>query len=115
MTDLWSYIRLFTAWLDAKNGRSDHEVTLRLAKLIEEAGEVVQAHLGMLGQNPRKGVTHTVDDVAEELCDVVTTALTALCSLPGLERKPEEILQERVERRAELLRHLKEAEADACP
>lgn len=35
----------------------------------------------MTGQNPRKGVTHTREDVADELCDVAITALTALASV----------------------------------
>lgn len=35
----------------------------------------------MQGQNPRKGVTHTTTDVADELCDVIVTAAVALASL----------------------------------
>lgn len=35
----------------------------------------------MLGQNPRKGVTHTRDEVAAELADVAFTALVAIASL----------------------------------
>jgi NTP pyrophosphatase (non-canonical NTP hydrolase) len=70
-----------TAWLDAHNGRSQHEVTHRILKLVEEVGEVAQAPIGQLGQNPRKGVTHSRDDVAAELADVVVTAPVALHSL----------------------------------
>jgi NTP pyrophosphatase (non-canonical NTP hydrolase) len=50
-------------------------------KLTEEAGEVTQAVIGTLGQNPRKGVTHTWDDVQAELCDVMFTAMVALATL----------------------------------
>jgi hypothetical protein len=40
---------------------------------------------GPLGQNPRKGITHTWDDVQAELCDVMFTAMVALTTLtlPG--------------------------------
>lgn len=77
----WSTIRELVAWLDGQNGRTDQEVTHRILKLAEEVGEVAQARIGMIGQNPRKGVSHTREDVADELCDVVVTALVALTSL----------------------------------
>lgn len=77
----WSTIRDLVAWLDEQNGRSQQEVTLRLLKLTEEAGEVAQAWIGVQGQNPRKGVTHTAADVADELCDVIVTAVVALASV----------------------------------
>ena len=56
-------------------------------KLTEEAGEVTQAVTGTLGQNPRKGVTHTWDDVQAELCDVMFTAMVALTTLTPDARK----------------------------
>ncbi|OKI16799.1 hypothetical protein A6A07_11280 [Streptomyces sp. CB03911] len=71
-------IRNLVDWLDRANGTSDHETTLRVLKLVEEAGEVAQARIGQLGQNPRKGQTHTATDVADELCDLVVTALVTL-------------------------------------
>ncbi|MBW8740733.1 MAG: MazG-like family protein [Streptomyces turgidiscabies] len=79
--DQWTTIRDLTAWLDATNGRSPQETTLRVLKLTEEVGEVAQAWIGVTGQNPRKGVTHTREDVADELCDVIVTALVALSSV----------------------------------
>ena len=54
---------------------------LRMLKLSEEVGEAAQAVIGATGQNPRKGVTHTWQDVESELCDVVITALVALRTL----------------------------------
>jgi NTP pyrophosphatase (non-canonical NTP hydrolase) len=77
----WDTIRDLVTWLDATNGRDEQEITLRLMKLSEEVGEVVQAWIGVTGQNPRKGVTHTADDVQAELCDVIITAAVALGSI----------------------------------
>ncbi|MGW6288301.1 MazG-like family protein [Streptomyces sp. NPDC055107] len=79
--DHWSTIRNLVAWLDEQNGRSQQEITLRILKLGEETGEVAQAWIGVLGQNPRKGVTHRRVDVADELCDVIVTASVALASI----------------------------------
>lgn len=78
MTADWDTIRRLVAWLDQANGTGEHETAMRLMKLTEEAGEVMQAYIGTVGQNPRKGVTHTRADVADELCDVIVTAMVAL-------------------------------------
>ncbi|WP_051830916.1 MULTISPECIES: MazG-like family protein [Streptomyces] len=51
---------------------------LQVVKIQEEAGEVAEALLGVLGANPRKGVSHTVTDLQSELCDVITAAMVAL-------------------------------------
>nr|WP_280889306.1 MazG-like family protein [Streptomyces sp. LBL] len=75
MDELW-------AWLDANRANGgDQGLLLRMLKLSEEVGEVAQAVIGATGQNPRKGVTHTWEDVQGELCDVVITALVALRTL----------------------------------
>lgn len=79
--DQWTTIRELTTWLDTQNGRTQQEITLRLLKLVEEAGEVAQAWIGTIGQNPRKGTTHTTTDVADELVDVIVTAAVALTSI----------------------------------
>lgn len=79
--ELFALVRRSTAWLDATNGDSEAEVRLRILKVMEEAGEVAQAVIGAAGQNPRKGRTHDVDDIARELVDVAVTALVALQSL----------------------------------
>ncbi|MEU8902144.1 MazG-like family protein [Streptomyces mirabilis] len=79
----WATIRGLVDWLDEANGRTDEEITLRILKLAEETGEVGQAWIGVRGQNPRKGVTHTREDVADELCDVIVTAAVALASMLG--------------------------------
>ncbi|WP_327039646.1 MazG-like family protein [Micromonospora maris] len=89
MTDLFDLAALVTARLDAVNGRSREEIGLRILKVTEESGEVAAAWIGTIGQNPRKGVTHTTDDVAAELADVVLTALVAITSL---DRDPRDVV-----------------------
>jgi len=56
----------------------DVGVEVRLMKLSEEVGEVMQAYIGVMGANKRKGRSHTGHDVAKELADVVITAMVAL-------------------------------------
>ncbi|MFJ9564817.1 MazG-like family protein [Streptomyces fuscichromogenes] len=80
--DIWTSVEDLWTWLDA-NRRHGGEtgLVLRMLKLTEEVGEVAQAVIGATGQNPRKGITHTWEDVQGELCDVVITALVALRTL----------------------------------
>jgi hypothetical protein len=54
---------------------------MRILKVTEEVGEVTGPPRSVLGQNPRKGTTHTAEDVADELCDVIVTAMVALGSV----------------------------------
>jgi len=77
----WAVIGGIVDWLDRENGRSENQITLRMLKITEEAGEVAQAWIGSFGQNPRKGVSHTQADVQNELCDVIVTAAVALASI----------------------------------
>jgi NTP pyrophosphatase (non-canonical NTP hydrolase) len=77
--DLWAGIDTLWTWVDTNQPQSGQEaLLLGLLKLQEEVGEVAQAVIGATGQNPRKGTTHTWEDVEGELCDVVITALVAL-------------------------------------
>ncbi|MEV0993450.1 hypothetical protein [Nonomuraea sp. NPDC050202] len=82
-TDLWEHVTAAVDWLNAANGRSEQQTALQILKITEEAGEAAAAYIGLTGQNPRKGVTHTVEDVAGELCDIVITALVALAAVTG--------------------------------
>ena len=50
----------------------------RVGKVIEELGESIRALIGFTGQNPRKKMTHTLDDLFEELADTALTALFAM-------------------------------------
>lgn len=92
----WDTVDRLVDWLDgASTLPPDTERLLRVMKLSEEVGETAQAVTGVLGQNPRKGVTHTWQDVEAELCDVILTAMVALTTLNPDARK---VFAERVER-----------------
>jgi NTP pyrophosphatase (non-canonical NTP hydrolase) len=75
----WETVEQLVAWLDGHSSRDPQtERLLRIMKLSEEVGEVAEAVIGALGQNPRKGVTNGWDGVESELCDVILTAMVAL-------------------------------------
>lgn len=78
---IWDAARRWQRFLDDRNGTGPLEIACRIMKVTEEAGEVNQAWIGLLGQNPRKGVTHTTEDVVGELADVAFAALVAIASL----------------------------------
>ncbi|MER6359541.1 MazG-like family protein [Kitasatospora sp. NPDC001527] len=79
---IWESVDHMVAWLDEESPLPPREERLaRILKLSEEVGEVSAAVIGVTGQNPRKGVTHSWEDVQHELCDVVFTALVALRTL----------------------------------
>lgn len=76
--------------------RVDHSgAEVRLIKLVEEIGEVGNAYIGVVGANKRKGVYADSDRVAEELCDVVITAMVALHDWTG---NPEALLKAKVQK-----------------
>ena len=50
----------------------------RVAKASEEAGEAIDALIGITGQNPRKGVYGSMDDLLDELADVALTGMYAI-------------------------------------
>lgn len=58
----------------------DASDAFRLMKLSEEVGEVMEAYIGYEGANKRKagGKQYTELSVANELCDVIITAMVAL-------------------------------------
>ncbi|MEQ8146215.1 MazG-like family protein [Streptomyces sp. OP7] len=57
---LWESIDGLCGWLDANSPVDGPErLLMRVLKLSEEVGEVAQALVGVTGQNPRKGVTHS--------------------------------------------------------
>jgi hypothetical protein len=84
-TQITNDIRAISIWVDDGNSAlsPDALVWCRLAKVAEEFGEVVEAHNGATGQNPRKGATHTRAHVIDELLDVAVAALGAVEHLTG--------------------------------
>ncbi|MFJ6659656.1 MazG-like family protein [Streptomyces sp. NPDC091377] len=82
-TTTWDQICRIREWLDdetPQTGDEDRRL-LRILKISEEVGEVAEALHGALAANPRKGASHTWDDVRKELCDVAVTTLVALATL----------------------------------
>lgn len=91
----WDRIGLIRQWLDdeaPQAGGGDRRL-LRVLKISEEVGEVAEALHGALGANPRKGASHTWDDVRKELVDVAVTTLVALATLS---EEPEKLFDERL-------------------
>jgi hypothetical protein len=78
----WDTVGSLVTWLDENSPLTpEADRLLRIMKIGEEVGETNQAVIGVLGQNPRKGVTHTWEDVHAELSDVILTAMVALSTL----------------------------------
>ncbi|MEU5834436.1 MazG-like family protein [Streptomyces diacarni] len=78
----WTSVNMIRQWLDdeaAPSGEQDRRL-LRVLKIGEEYGEVAEALHGALGANPRKGASHSWEDVDKELCDVIVTAMVALAT-----------------------------------
>lgn len=102
MTDIFVNVATLTKWLDDSNPPGLHEDSMRVLKLVEEAGEAAAAYIGMVGQNPRKGVTHNLVNLLEELADVAITAMCAMQhfthDIDGTRQLIEEKLENAVER-----------------
>lgn len=79
--DLFAAIPTLVAWHDAHAGRDREQLGLRVGKAMQEAGEAYDAWQGYVGNNPRKGVYASLDDVVGELADTVLAALIAIESL----------------------------------
>lgn len=75
----WDQINRLRGWLDDEAGeQTERERTLlRVLKI----GEVSEALHGALGANPRKGTSHSWEDVRKELVDVAVTTFVALATL----------------------------------
>jgi NTP pyrophosphatase (non-canonical NTP hydrolase) len=74
---MWDEAGRIAEWL------GEVPVEAQLLKLSEEVGEVAAAYLGVTGLNPRKGVTHTTDELVNEVADVIITACVAIVRLTG--------------------------------
>lgn len=63
--------------LDGLDQRDRYTEALRVAKIVEEAGEAMQALIAYHHTNPRKP-SGSIEDVIKELCDVALTAKVAV-------------------------------------
>ncbi|MFF9915083.1 MazG-like family protein [Streptomyces sp. NPDC013457] len=101
MDQTWDGVRKLRGWLDEKDQAAAGDVRLlRVLKIGEEFGEAAEAITGALGANPRKDNSHTWEDVAKELCDVIVTAQVALLTINP---EAEKVLDARVQRLLERL------------
>lgn len=100
--ELGQHVAKISRWMDESEsyqGISDEAALWRRCmKTSEEVGEVFEAISGTLGENPRKGVTHTEDDIIEELLDVALAALGAIEHMTGNEGWSEQLLYDKVGR-----------------
>ncbi|MDJ0460425.1 MazG-like family protein [Streptomyces sp. H27-C3] len=97
----WTTIARLVEWLDKESSTSlspAESRLLRILKITEEAGEVAEAVHGAMGSNPRKGASHSWDDVQSELVDVILTGMVALYTITPDAPK---IFAERIEHIAE--------------
>ncbi|MFC8920651.1 MazG-like family protein [Streptomyces sp. NPDC057116] len=80
---VWDGVERLREWLDAEAApaTAGDVRLLRVLKIGEEYGEVAEALHGALGANPRKGASHTWQDVEQELCDVIVTSMVALATI----------------------------------
>lgn len=74
-------------WIDSSPNYRDlpEEAALwrRVVKVQSEGNEAVDALYGLLGENPRKGVTHERADLVRELLDAALAALAAVEHVTG--------------------------------
>jgi NTP pyrophosphatase (non-canonical NTP hydrolase) len=92
----WDQVQRLRRWLDEEvppTAAGDVRL-LRILKISEEMGEVAEAYHGATGANPRKGLSHTFDDVNKELADVIVTAMVALATTA---EKPGKLLTEHLD------------------
>ncbi|MFJ3921890.1 MazG-like family protein [Streptomyces sp. NPDC090022] len=82
MDDVWKTIGalsdLFADRDTARGVPAEEQWTLQVLKIGEEFGEAAQAVIGVRGTNPRKGTSHSWEDVHDEVADTAITALVAL-------------------------------------
>ncbi|MEU8782036.1 MazG-like family protein [Streptomyces sp. NPDC048637] len=83
--DIWETVgrlaRLFEAHDGARGLGQAQQWTLQVLKIAEETGEASQAVIGARGTNPRKGDSHTWQDVHAEVADVIITGMVALARM----------------------------------
>lgn len=83
LTELLDAVALVDAHIDAATAADYRAQPLaahwaRVTKVCSEAGEVMDALSAWTGENPRKGVCGTLDDLLGELGDTVSAGLCAI-------------------------------------
>lgn len=95
-------IAAISKWIDGFKSYEglDPEAHLwrRVTKVGAEAGEVFDAMSGYTGENPRKGQTHTINDVIEELLDTAVAALGAVEHITGNQGQSVLLLSDKIKR-----------------
>ncbi|OKK17336.1 hypothetical protein AMK16_20985 [Streptomyces sp. CB00455] len=85
MTASWDTITALADRFDAADAElglpPEESHLLQVLKIGEEFGEAAQAVIGAKGTNPRKGRSHSWEDVHDEVCDVVITGMVALARM----------------------------------
>ncbi|MGW0994713.1 MazG-like family protein [Streptomyces sp. NPDC002520] len=83
--DTWPTISALADHFNANHAAlglpAEEGYTLQVLKIGEEFGEAAQAVIGARGTNPRKGHSHTWDDVHAEVADTAITSLVALARM----------------------------------
>jgi hypothetical protein len=83
-TEYWPLlIESIDLWLDRDVAGTYQDQPLaqdwaRVAKVAEETGEAIDRLIALTGQNPRKGVCGTREELLGELADVALTAILAM-------------------------------------
>ncbi|WP_223182512.1 MULTISPECIES: MazG-like family protein [unclassified Streptomyces] len=72
---------LFGAFDGGRGIAAEEQWTLQVLKLAEEVGEAAQAVVGARATNPRKGRSHSWEQVQEEVADVVITGMVTLARM----------------------------------
>ncbi|MFF2940141.1 hypothetical protein ACFVSQ_09895 [Streptomyces niveus] len=78
MNDLWPRIEKLRTWLDDNAAPTSGTGWPGVFNVMEDLGAVSEAMHGATGTNPRKGQSHTWDDVDKKLRDVIASSNAAL-------------------------------------
>ncbi|WP_381793051.1 hypothetical protein [Streptomyces niveus] len=89
MDATWRRIERLRTWLDDNAAPVGDAGWPGAFRVMEELGAVAEAMHGAAGTNPRKGQSHTWDDVDKKLCDVVTASRDALATRTPDAAKPD--------------------------
>ncbi|WP_063788568.1 NUDIX domain-containing protein [Streptomyces chattanoogensis] len=80
--DSWNTVCALADYYDSVSPfPQEQNWVLQVLKIAEETGEAAQAVVGLTGTNPRKGLSHTWDDVHDEVADVIITGMVALARM----------------------------------